>query len=976
MSLCKRGIAVFLAVALFFSVALCSVSAANPDSKTIRIGSYYHAGFMQQAQAGDYIGYVPEFLQELAKYSGWSYEYVTYADWESAYNALIAGEVDLMGALYRSPEREELLDFPELSMGVSYVALCAGIDDTRYNFEDFESFNGMRVGSIENTKNVDVFNDYCKANKIAVDMIYYAENSEMLEALDRKEIDGVAVSNLGKTVPLRTLAKFSPEAFYLATTKGNSELLSTLDQALSNLKLRNPYFEATLYEKYFAVTAEQNPVFTKEEQAYIDSAPPIKCVYDPYWKPLDYYDAETQSKNSGFSGVSADLFEQISRSTGLKFEFIKAESYTDALRIVNRADVDILTTIVKDYRWAATNNLNATDSYLHSPVAMIRRKGSSEDSRVALPKGYATTEQLAEKDKGKEIIYFDTIEECFRALCDDKADITYVNTYISDYLLSGPAFRSLSATTLAEFTDEICIGISKSADPLMITILDKALEYISSEQLNEMVIKNSAMIASATWNDFLRENIALVIVLCCVASILIIGALAYALWMKSRSRKKIKDLLYQDPLTGGWNLNKFRIEAAARLAKAPKNTFALIYADINQFKTINDTFGFAEGDRLLKIFHEVILQNISDDECSARVSADQFVILLHYNTWEELQERTKKIDDIMNLLPQLLTKAYHIVITFGAYIVTNEVKNVALMLDLANYARQSGKASHKSTIILYDEQMRKSELQQRDLTNVMEQALKNGEFVPFFQAKVDMFTGKLVGSEALVRWVHPQGDIIPPGRFIPHFEKNGFITEIDLSVYRQVCENIRRWMDEGKTIKPVSCNFSRLHMQNPDFANLLKAIADEHGVPTEYLELEITESVAMEDLNRIRSFLDQLKEKGFIISIDDFGSGYSSLGLLQQLNVDVLKLDRSFLHNGVADERERVIIEGIVNVVHKLHMTIICEGVETCQQAKMLMQLGCPLAQGFLYAKPVPAAEFEKVLALLTIEPHEETDIA
>ncbi|MFQ9492336.1 MAG: EAL domain-containing protein [Bilophila wadsworthia] len=226
-----------------------------------------------------------------------------------------------------------------------------------------------------------------------------------------------------------------------------------------------------------------------------------------------------------------------------------------------------------------------------------------------------------------------------------------------------------------------------------------------------------------------------------------------------------------------------------------------------------------------------------------------------------------------------------------------------------------------------------------------------GEFDAYFQPKVDMRDGALIGSEALVRWNHPTRGLLMPGSFIPFFERNGSVVEVDLYIYELVCRTVREWLERGMTVNPVSCNFSSLHFDSPEFPELVAAIADRHNVPHALLELEITESAIMRNPQIVCAVL---RLKSIHVAIDDFGSGYSSLGQLQQLMADVLKLDRSFVRRGMFGTRERIVIGNVIHMAGELGMQVICEGVENAKQAEMLIELGCYYAQGFYYAKPMP----------------------
>ena len=946
----------------FLCLLLCCFSLLSQPvraSEKVRIGYYEDGDYMSRNSNGNYAGFNFEYLQQIAKYTGWDYEIVDAKSFTSAYDMLISGEIDLLPGLYLTEEREKDILFPDSAMCNIYTTLNLRCDDTRYDYEDFSSFEGMKVGVIQDSVDAENFRSYCKTNDIKAEIFPYAETQNLLDALDDHTLDAIAITHLGKNSTYRSIAQFSPSPIYMAVTKSRTDLLTQLNATLNRIKLRDPNYDIKLYEKYFSVSSAQEPVFSQSEKAFIRETAPINVVYSSNRTPLSYLNSVTGK----FSGVVADLFQMISDATGLHFNYTPKENYTDMLASVKDGSAEVIAGAANDYLWSAQNHLSTTSYFLRAPVAMISANRQTPSPVLALSDGSFLSDSIAGDNKDKKILYYDSVEDCFEALAKGDADITYSNTYIAEHLLSDPKYELFSIVTMTNYSDEISIGVSSSSDPRLFSIVDKVLQYTSNDVINELVLKNSLNSHSVTWHDLLYQYPLQTMLIILLIFILVVSVFSYILITKSRNHRQIEKIMYLDDLTNIWNLNKFRLEAEQILSAPGNQPYAFIYADINQFKTINDTFGFAEGDQLLRNFANILRESIRDGECCARVSADQFVLMLRYESWDQLTDRTKAMDQQMNHILVEANKTYRLIIIFGVYLTQDtDPQDVSQMLDLANYARRSAKITHKSLTIKYDANMRQDELNQRKLANVMHAALENNEFIPYFQPKYNMADHSIIGSEALVRWIDEKKEIKYPGSFIPFFEKNGFIVEIDLCIYTNVCRIIRSWIDQGLDVKPVSCNFSRLHFRNEDFPQTLCRIADQYQVPHEYLELEITESVVMENRERVLDYLDRLKKLHFLISIDDFGSGYSSLGMLQYLTVDVIKLDRSFLQEGITEKRMRTIIEGIIKVIHGLNISIICEGVENKEQAEMLIDMGCHRAQGFYYAKPMPLADFENLI--------------
>ena len=450
-----------------------------------------------------------------------------------------------------------------------------------------------------------------------------------------------------------------------------------------------------------------------------------------------------------------------------------------------------------------------------------------------------------------------------------------------------------------------------------------------------------------------------------LAFILLVAALLICLGHKCSRICSMEAQLNKDELTGLPNMEKLKSLCSALLTTQVTADYMLLSGDISQFKTINDQFGFGMGDKLLQAYAAILQRNVLPEECCARISSDLFVLLLRFENWEQLAARVREMDNELDEWRRQQLLPYTVRTVYGAYHVPKaQHYDVQLMLDMANYARLEAKRSTGIPLVLYNERMRQEALFCQELNGKLEESLTNGEIEVWHQAKVDMRTGTIVGSEALVRWNHPQRGLLLPGSFIPLFERNGLVTSIDFFVFEQTCRSIRSWKLRNLPLHSVSCNFSRLHFDRPNFTQRLADIADRHGVPRHLLEIEITESAIMNNPEAVWVQIVQLKEMGFKTAIDDFGAGYSSLGIVQMLDTDCLKIDRSFIQRDLPGRRAQIVLGNIIRLAEDLGMNVICEGVETAEQAAIIMKLGCHTAQGFFYAKPEPTHDFEARLAM------------
>ena len=411
--------------------------------------------------------------------------------------------------------------------------------------------------------------------------------------------------------------------------------------------------------------------------------------------------------------------------------------------------------------------------------------------------------------------------------------------------------------------------------------------------------------------------------------------------------------LNKDELTGLPNMEKLKSLCTALLTTQVTADYMLLSGDICQFKTINDQFGFGMGDRLLQAYASILQRNVLPEECCARISSDLFVLLLRFESWEQLATRVREMDNELDEWRKKQALPYTVRTVYGAYHVPKAQQyDVQLMLDMANYARLEAKRSSGIPMVLYNERMRQEALLCQELNGKLDEALNSGEIEVWHQAKVDMRTGTIVGSEALVRWNHPQRGLLLPGSFIPLFERNGLVTGIDFYVFEQTCRSLRSWKVRNLPLHPVSCNFSRLHFERPNFTQRLADIADRHGVPRHLLEIEITESAIMNNPDAVWVQIVQLKEMGFKTAIDDFGAGYAGLALLADFQPDLIKLDMGLIRNLDTDCNRRTIVGNLVRMCEEMHIQVIGEGVETVGERDALRDAGVYLMQGYLFARP------------------------
>ena len=428
-----------------------------------------------------------------------------------------------------------------------------------------------------------------------------------------------------------------------------------------------------------------------------------------------------------------------------------------------------------------------------------------------------------------------------------------------------------------------------------------------------------------------------------------------AILIKLRETSAMVDQFMHDSLTGLYSREYFFRKVRDVLAEHPDSEYTLVCSNIENFKLFNDTYGTAEGDRLLREGADITRKMLGDAGFAGRFSADRFLCLVRRDVEILDREQFGRFD--MEISPLMR----NVVMRWGIYEIIDRSVPVEQMCDRAMLAADSIKGQYDHHFAVYDDELRGKLLREQAITNTMESALAEGQFAVYLQPKYSLSGESLAGAEALVRWVHPTMGFMSPGEFIPLFEKNGFIARLDQYVWEQVCALLRSWQDRGLPPMPISVNISRADVLRMNLTETLREMITTYGIDPACLHLEITESAYAENSGPIISAVDELRALGFVVEMDDFGSGYSSLNTLSRMRLDVLKLDMRFIQSEIAKPAGQSLLGDIVTMAHRLSLSVVAEGIETREQVLRLQAIGCDYAQGFYFSRPLPIAEFERL---------------
>lgn len=969
------------ALSILLLTAICAgLLPVHAQAKTekIRVGFYEKEDYHTIDRRGRHGGYDYEYLNKIAYYTGWEYEFVT-ATWEECLEMLKNGQLDLLGGVEWSREREEYMFFPEVSSMSVVNCLFQSAGSDKYSFEDFDSYDGMRVGILAGSNQVNTLQTLSQEKGFSYIPMPYDTETEMRQALESGQVDCLYMDNCRDLSGYSILCYHNYAPLYYVTTKVRPEVGEALEYALEEIRIREPAFEYNLYSKYFEYA--QNISLTREEREYVKNSPPIQVGLNmEIGTLLCRWDNEKQR----YVGLIPDTMEMLSQRTGLEFVYepipeacLPAE-YLDEHRNSVMAPAMISSLIKFD------RGFQLLSPIYKGKMLTITQSGAvldtNESFTLAVPtRLYAQQDKLGKIFPNAKLVSCRSHRAGMEMVASGQADIAMVNEFTAAYELQSPFFEKLKSANLSDITEDVTLGLSYDADPELISILSKGIRSLSERDTRDIILKNTAAVSyEVSLNEFLYSRRYTVI----LVGVFFLGILFFFnqrkryLEGRKRDRKSLiaaeerlrADAEYQkimfhqanfDELTDLYNQKYFIEKANELMAANPDKIFRFLWINIKGFRMLNDLYGGEAGDEVLRSMAECLRTCIGGKGVYGRMYADRFAVCIPRDC--EIDFADKCIRKV-----PFEGKNLRIRVAIGVYEDGQGCRDAARCMNYALIALQSRSAGDASPVSYFNitqlDMMRTKQM----ITNDMERALEEEQFKVYLQPQYDLKSKQLVGAEALARWVHPEQGMIPPSLFIPVFENNRFIYRLSAYMCDHVCRLLAQWLAEGKAV-PVSVNLSQLDLANPKLIPMLLDTLNKYKVPTQYLRLEITESAYADNQQRAIDIIDKLRSLGFRMEIDDFGSGYSSLNMLKEVTVDAVKLDMRFLSKGTNLRRASLIVDFVVQMIHSIGMSVIVEGVETEQDAAFLSDIGCRYVQGYLYGRPMPSDDFAACLAGSTL---------
>ena len=956
----RQGVSVFLCLILVLCLSAASLPATvcAEEKRTVRVAFFPMNGYHEKGEDGSYTGMDAEYLKALCNYTNWKIEYVECKDWDAALKLVADHKADLVGSAQYSAERAATYQYADLSSGYTF-GIIATNPDSSLAYEDFEAMKEATFGMVRTYVRREEFLGYLADNGISSPRIReYDSTADLQDALDRGEVDALVHTFMEIKTGQRLIGRFAPRPFYYISWPGNDDVMRELNNAIADLKMNEPELETQLMNRFFQDKLDKTIVFTLDEKEYLKQKRQINVGYFDSYYPFVY------EEDGECKGLTKEMLEGSAAFTGLSLSWKRIENPEDAQTALENGEIDVMSYCVHSEGAAADYGLTKTKYYVQVPLVLVMKERTELNSVKTL----ATVDYLSEKVtdipelEGISVQMYDTPQECLETLKDGKADAVLCDGYLTEYLLNAQMrYYDLEIKSVLNYGLGISMTV-RSDNTELTGILNKTILTIDARAIGDYMLESNVY-SLASVGIFIQEHSFLIISL---LLLIIIFTILVALHM-IRDSRKIQNLMYKDVEIDIGNLNYLLYTGAKNLlSERPAHQYAAVYLNIAHFQHYKVIYGWNNGQKLLAAIAEALSQCVNQKgEVCAKADGDHFAFLLSDGNGEIL-ERVRKIKQFIDerLFQEIENR---VEIQIGICFIPPDSDDLRGAIECASQAIDFLKGTSGESIKVYDESLEAAVKERHEREKLLDSVDVDENFVTYYQAKVDVNTEEIVGAEALVRFLDPTaaGAVRSPGFFISYYEQTGKVTEVDFFVLRCACRMLRRRIDNGEKVVTISCNFSRMHFIKPDFARRFEKVLNEYGIPKELIEVEITETLIMEEMQEklAKQTLDDLHKKGVRLSIDDFGSGYSSLGVIEKIPASVIKLDRSFLLNQKDRARQVKIMKSIVDLADELGSQIVCEGVETDADVELMREIGACVAQGYRYSKPVSEESFEERLS-------------
>ncbi len=940
-SVIMRKLLKYLTILCIVLVSLATTIFATEQPQEIKVGYVSNYGTVKAGFTQGSEGYGYEYLTNLLGYMEGDYTltFVDCTNFQDCLDKLDSGEIDIVGPTMQYEGLDYIYTADDFgNCTIMLATLATDLTDV--------SFDGTTIGVPDYYIDYTCLTEFMETEGFEAEIVKIP-SSNLNITVGMQDIDFLYMTSIQSHSGFSVVTGLESQPLYLMATADNQDLMDKLDRAHDALEAAEPYFQDQLTLEYSSYNFTNNAYISESSLALVQEKGTYRVGIRNFYSPLI-----REGEDGELEGVAFVLLDMLGEEAGVDFEYVLLED--DA----TQADFDSV-----DFMITATNSTtelgfpNVSSPYLDLPFILLEHQesatseGESQSIGVA---SYYRTDSLMVDDTlyGREVVKYKTVQELQQAFDANEIDCMLITVVSLNMIRDDFETQDYVATTV-EDTLQLCLAFSADMSTAEMTVFNKIISTLDQATLEAATLEYAITNQETTLGGLVTENPWLMfnfIIILVLVGAVVAGIAEYRrriLWTKNMNT---------DGLTGLLSQHKFNQEAVRILKNYSPKQCSIVSIDIDNFKYINEMYGFDIGSRLLQITAEYIGQSISAEDLLARSFGDNFLIMTSVREYQTTLAQWEDLDNNFQLLVQeKLQLPCRINFSVGVYEITDTTLDINVMLDYANIARQMGKETTGFTYHYFTEKMAEVRLINNEITTAMVPAIQNEEFVLYYQPKLDLHSEAVVGAEVLVRWIGKEGILNPPNRFVPLFEKNGFIETLDYYVLRHTCMFLQK--HSNLNIPRLSVNLSGISMLRPNIVqNILDIVASYHIEPSQ-LDLEITETAFVEN-SVVIEHMGELRCRGFTISMDDFGTGVSSLNRLKDMELDTLKIDRAFIIDSLENPRGGQILQSVVQMAKGLNLETVAEGIETEEQRDFLKNLGCDVGQGYLFARPLPEEDF------------------
>ncbi len=941
-----------------FSMSLFFFSSFSlfPAEKTdiIRVGYHSNDDLVSNMQSHASRGFGYDILKKVEELSDLRFEFVEInAD---PFSALDNELVDIIGLYFFTEERAEKYLYQQTPFNNVQMALISK-DNLHIPYDDPKSIDGKTVATYYGNPANKELDAYVTENNISVQYImgdfhnYYDAEADLFMHYSSRKTNG----------DFTNVLNFSTRYTYFLSRYGNEDMMEELNRVFIDIVNNESGYITDLQQRYFRKSDHLFQRNLTDSELTTLRSRPLKVAYEINHRPVTFV-----NKNGDADGALVDVMNTLSRMYNFSVEYYPYSMKND---VSLPDDIDIVISAVGN-KSAISEKFILTESFYEMQMIAILPQGlMSEDiSLESVWKKHPRigmleylnfdTNSFLDSAPNIEITYHDTFELLLGAYAKNSIDvailtqsgISFVNSYLKD---------SVPYVYPVDFDLNFYFSIANGIAPEYIPIFNVMLDKISVEQYEKISVDNTL---TFTYEQPLILSILDNWYYLVIGFLLLVFALkSYISWQKRSKQEAVIAAYTTDLLTGFMTMDKFRDTMIDVLKDAYDDEYELISFDMDMFKSITMYFSAEKGREVIIAISNTLRDVFANETVYiTRKTGEHFFILRKSGSSLTLEDLC--YNHILPTISTILAQRFQFTMSFGNVIISDHKEKVSALIGHADAARVQGKNKHENTFITFDNKMRKDFNNKLSVTLRMEQALLDREFVVVYQPKIDFETLKVGGAEALVRWRPREGNQIFPDSFIPVFEENGFIFQLDMYVLEEVCRFLVT-NTEKLCVPRISVNLSAASILNDALYENIQNIILKYGLEPHEIELEVTESAIIGNEGRFVSKVNEIKSLGFLISIDDFGAGVSSLNRLAAIEADVLKLDKAFFDAQESEEKMKVVVTDVINMAKALNMVVVAEGVETLKQAKWLKSLDCNYAQGYYFEKPMEREAFIDLLS-------------